>query len=477
MVSSEARPFAKTGGLADVVGALPQALARLGHRVTIVLPKYRGTQTGVAEGEPAQIPFGLHDYPVRFFEQTLSEGVTAVLIDAPALYDRDGLYGDRNGEYGDNAFRFAVLSRGALEYARIRGRRFSAIHAHDWQGALAPVYARTVLRDDPVIGGVRTVLTIHNLAFQGMFDPKELTWIGLGADLYNPGLLEFYGRASALKGGVVLSDAVTTVSPTYAREILTPEYGFGFDGILRTRARDLAGILNGIDTATWDPSSDPLLPNHFDAASLDRKLDVKRALLEYAGLPVDDEQIRRPLIGIVTRLTHQKGCDLFAAAADRLMGLDASWVMLGSGESWCEQVWRQLAMRLPQRVAARIGFDERLAHLIEAGSDMFLMPSWYEPCGLNQMYSLRYGTLPIVRATGGLQDTVVDPAESEAEADGFKFSHYTGGALISAVERALAMFRNEPSRWRSMQQNGMGRDFSWDVSAREYVKVYKGDKH
>jgi starch synthase len=474
LVASEARPFAKTGGLADVIGALPHALARLGHRVTIVLPKYRGTQTDGATGEAAHVPFGIHEYPVRFIEQSLGEGVTAVLIDAPALYDREGLYGDRGGEYGDNAFRFAVLSRGALEYARIRGRRFSVIHAHDWQGSLAPVYARTVLRDDPIVGGVRTVLTIHNLAFQGMFDPKELTWIGLGADLYNPALLEFYGRASALKGGIVFSDVLTTVSPTYAREILTPDYGFGFDGILRTREADLTGILNGIDTATWDPRADRFLPVHFDAASLDRKAEVKRHLLQQAGLRADDTALRRPLIGIVTRLTHQKGCDLLGAAADRLMSLDASWVMLGSGDAWCENLWRQLAAVFPERVAARVGFDETLAHLIEAGADMFLMPSWYEPCGLNQMYSSRYGTLPIVRATGGLQDTVVDADEAEGEPDGFKFLHYTGEALLRAVERALAVFRNEPSRWRTMQQNGMRRDFSWDVSAREYVKVYKG---
>jgi starch synthase len=474
MVSSEARPFAKTGGLADVCGALPLALARLGHTVTIVVPKYRETRTDGAAGEAGQIPFGVHNFPVRFIEQKVADGVTAVLIDAPALYDRDGLYGDQNGEYADNAFRFAVLSRAALEYARGRGRRPSVIHAHDWQAALAPVYARTTLWDDPIVGGVRTVLTIHNLAFQGGFDPKEMTWIGLGTDLYTPQLLEFYGRASSLKGGVVFSDVITTVSPTYAHEILTPEYGFGFDGILRSRQADMVGILNGIDTVTWDPSTDRYLPVPFDANSLDRKREIKRALLESAGLPFDEAAMARPLMGIVTRLTHQKGCDLFGSAADRLMAFDASWIMLGSGDGWCEDLWRQLAARYPGRVAARIGFDEKLAHLIEAGSDMFVMPSWYEPCGLNQMYSLRYGTLPIVRATGGLQDTVVDPEESKSEATGFKFRHYTAEALVWAVNRAIGLYRDYPKEWRVMQQNGMRRDFSWDVSAREYVKVYRG---
>ena len=472
MVTSEARPFAKTGGLADVCGALPRALGRLGHRVTIVLPKYRGTVTDGAAGEPAQVPFGLHAYPVRFIEQAVAENVTAVLIDAPALYDRDGLYGDRAGEYGDNAFRFAVLSRGALEYARLRGRRPSVIHAHDWQAGLVPLYARTALRDDPTIGGVRCVLTIHNLAFQGQFDPGELTWIGIGHDLYTPQLLEFHGRASTLKAGVVFSDVITTVSPTYAREIVTPDYGFGFDGILASRAADLVGIVNGIDTDTWDPNTDRHLPVHFDRASLERKQEVKRALLEYVGLPSDERAMRRPMFGIVTRLTHQKGCDLFAAAADRLMAMDAGWIMLGSGEAWCEDLWRQLAGRHPERVAARIGFDEQLAHLIEGGSDMFLMPSWYEPCGLNQMYSLRYGTVPVVRATGGLHDTVID-VDASADGTGFKFEHYTADGLLWAVDRAIATFHDR-ARWQTIQQNGMKQDFSWDVSAREYVKVYRG---
>ncbi len=474
MVTPEARPFAKTGGLADVCGALPLALARLGHRVTIVLPRYRNTPTDGAEGEAATVPFGIHNYPVRFIEQRVADGVTAVLVDAPALYDRDGLYGDARGEYGDNTFRFAVLSRGALEYARIHGHRPSVIHAHDWQAGLTPVYARTVLRDDPVVGGVRTVLTIHNLAFQGGFDAKELNWIGIGGDLYNPELLEFYGRASSLKGGIVFSDVITTVSPTYAREIVTPEYGFGFDGILRSRAKDLVGILNGIDTQAWDPRTDRYLPAHYDAESLDQKQVIKRALLEYVGIPRDEPTLARPLIGIVTRLTHQKGCDLLSSAGERLMGFDATWVMLGSGDAWCEDLWRHLAARFPERVVARIGFDEQLAHLIEGGADMFLMPSWYEPCGLNQMYSLRYATLPIVRATGGLEDTVVDPEESPDGATGFKFRHYTAEGLLLGVERAVGLFRDHPELWRDMQRNGMRRDFSWDVSAREYVKVYRG---
>jgi starch synthase len=466
------RPFARTGGLSDVSSALPRALARLGHRVTVVLPKYRGaTPRGAAIA--AAVPFGLHNYPVHFIEETVEDGVQAVLIDAPPLYDRDGLYGDSRGEYTDNVFRFAVLCRGALEYARLRGTRPSVIHAHDWQAALAPVYARTVLHDDPIVGGVKTVLTIHNLAFQGIFDARELTWIGLGRDLYTPNVMEFWGRASALKAGIVLSDVITTVSPTYAREIVTPDYGFGFDGILRTRQKDLVGILNGIDTDVWNPATDRHLAERFSAASLARRKANKRALLARMGLTGDAAALARPLIGIVTRLTQQKGCDLYAAAGERLMDLDATWVVLGSGEGWCEEFWKRMATSYPERVAASIGFDDSLAHLIEGGSDLFLMPSWYEPCGLNQMYSQRYGTLPIVRATGGLQDTVVDADESLAGGTGFKFHDYTPDALLGAVARAVRAFGN-PKSWKRFQQNAMRQDFSWDVSAREYVKVFRG---
>jgi starch synthase len=475
MVTSEARPFAKTGGLADVSAALPLALARLGHRVTIVLPRYRGTHVDDRSAMAMDVPLGMHRYPVRIIETPLAETVMAVLIDAPGLYDRDGLYGDARGEFGDNAFRFGVLCRGALEYARIRGRRPSVIHAHDWQAAFTPIYTRTLLQDDPIVGGVRTVLTIHNLAFQGNFDPGELSWIGLRRELYHPGLLEFWGRASSLKGGVLLSDTITTVSPTYAREILTPEYGFGFNGILSDRAADLVGILNGIDTETWDPATDRHLPAHFDAATLEHKRVVKRALLEQVALARDDHAMARPLIGIVTRLTTQKGCDLMAAAAERLMALDATWVLLGSGDRWCEDLWRSLASRHPDKVAAVIGFNDQLAHLIEGGADIFLMPCWYEPCGLNQMYSQRYGTPPVVRATGGLVDSVVDADEFPKKGTGFKFRDYNPDGLMAGLGRAIEAFR-DPARWRAIQRNAMKRDFGWDVSAREYVKVYRGQK-
>lgn len=471
MVTPEARPFAKTGGLADVCGALPPALARLGHEVTLVLPRYRGIDAGDG-GRAASIPLGSRRYAVRFVERPVSEGVRAMFVDAPDLYDREGLYGDRSGDYRDNAFRFAVLSRAALEYGRQLDRPVSVIHAHDWQASLTAVYARTVLGTDPVIGRTPVVLTIHNLAFQGLFDAAELAWIGLGADLFRPDRLEYWGRASALKGGIVFSQKITTVSPTYAREILTREYGFGFEGILQARARDLSGILNGIDTDMWDPARDAQLPAPFGPDTLDDKRAVKRALLEAAGLPVDDGTLARPLIGLVSRLTQQKGFDLIADAMPRLAALGASWVMLGSGDRPYEEFWTAVATRFPDRMSARIGFDERLAHLIEGGADLFLMPSRYEPCGLNQMYSLRYGTIPVVFATGGLDDTVEDADAVPQRGTGFKFDRFTVDGLVNAVERALTAFR-DTKRWRAIQRRGMGADFSWDVSAREYVKVFR----
>ena len=471
MVTPEARPFAKTGGLADVCGALPPALARLGHEVTLVLPRYRGIDAGDG-GRAVSIPFGTQHYAVRFVERPVSDGVRAMFVDAPDLYDREGLYGDRTGDYRDNAFRFAVLNRAALEYARQLERPVSVIHAHDWQASLSAVYARTVLGTDPVIGRIPVVLTIHNLAFQGLFDAAELPWVGLSPALFRPDRLEYWGRVSALKGGIVYSQKITTVSPTYAREILTREFGFGFDGILGARARDLTGILNGIDTDMWDPGRDPQLPAHFGRDALDGKRAVKRALLAAAGLPVDDAALARPLIGLVSRLTLQKGFDLIAEAMPRLAALGATWVMLGSGDRPYEEFWTALARRFPDRVAARIGFDERLAHLIEGGADLFLMPSRFEPCGLNQMYSLRYGTIPVVFATGGLDDTVEDADAVPRRGTGFKFNRFTPDGLVAAVERTLKAFQ-DPRRWRGIQRRGMGSDFSWDVSAREYVKVFR----
>ena len=471
MVTSEAHPFATTGGLAEVAAALPHALAAGGHDVTIVLPRYRGVETTGASEVTVSFRFGATTISLSVLERTLDSGVRLALVEAPDLFDRDGLYGDANGDYPDNAWRFAIFSRAALEYARAKGVRPSIIHAHDWQAGLVPVYQKMLFSADPVVGGVPAVFTIHNLAFQGLFPASTVEAIGLGWEVLDIQAMEYWGQVSYLKAGINFSEQITTVSPTYATEITSPELGFGFDGILRRRAADLVGILNGIDTERWNPAADAYLPTAFTPDDLTGKQAAKRALLEETGLGADARAIARPVIGLMSRLTDQKGFDLLTAAADELMSLDASWVMLGSGERRYEELWRTLAARHSGRVAVTIGFDERLAHLIEAGADLFLMPSRFEPCGLNQLYSLRYGTLPIVRATGGLKDTVDDAGRAGA-GTGFTFLQYTPGALVDAIRRALVAYRSA-DLWRGMQRRAMRQDHSWDASAREYVKVYR----
>ena len=504
MIASEAHPFATTGGLAEVVGALPRALARLGHTVTIIIPRYRrvshvppiattnptphradaaspfpvqtsaqGAASAPVEDGEAVIDFGGRREPVTFYSQPLDERLRIVFVDAPDLFDREGLYGTADRDYPDNAVRFALFSRAALEYIRIRGRRPSVIHTHDWQTGLVAAYQKMLFSDDPVVGRVPAVFTIHNLAFQGVFPASTLAEVGLPWDVFNVQAMEFWGQVSFLKAGINFSERITTVSPTYAKEILSREAGFGMEGVLARRAEDLCGILNGIDITRWNPATDEFVPAHYDAGDLAGKTAAKRYLLETAGLPHGEDALRRPLIGIVSRLTDQKGFDLIAAAADELMTLDAAWVMLGDGDRRYEDLLRELASRYPDRVSATIPYQERLEHLIEAGADAFLMPSRFEPCGLNQLNSLRYGTLPIVRATGGLDDTVTDASDAGGRGTGFKFEDYTPEALVGAVRRALEAYRR-PESWRTLQRRAMEKDYSWDVSAREYVKVYRG---
>jgi len=481
LIASEAHPFATTGGLAEVVGALPGALARLGHRVTLILPRYRGIATEDAgareEGSRdlqggAELQLGHRRQVVRFVRRSGGDGVTVIFVDAPDLFDREGLYGNGDGDYADNAWRFALFSRAALEYLRLRGERPSAIHAHDWQAGLVPAYQKMLLSNDPVVGGVPAVFTIHNLAFQGLYPAAMLPEIGLPWDVMHVQGMEFWGQISYLKAGINFSERITTVSPAYAKEMLTPEMGFGFDGVLARRADDLHGILNGIDTARWNPASDPFVGAPFTADELSGKAKAKRMLLKKAGLPTSAAALRRPVIGMVARLTDQKGLDLFAAAADELMALDAAWVLMGNGERRYEDLWKELAASHPGRVSSTLRYDEALEHLIEAGGDIFLMPSRFEPCGLNQLHSLRYGTLPVVRATGGLDDTVIDRDAPGGGGTGFKFWNYTTEALLEALRRALETYR-QPDEWQLMQRTAMRQDFSWDVSAREYVKVYR----
>jgi starch synthase len=470
MVASEVHPFAKTGGLADVLGALPRALVKLGHHVDVVLPRYRTVTVGTPIG---QISVSLGGQ-VDVVEVTAvdSHGARVVFVSHPAYFDREYLYGAPSRDYPDNPERFAFLSQAALTWAASTGERYDIVHAHDWQAGLVPLMIpRTV---PEWRGGARpaAVFTIHNLAYQGVFDASWLPRLGFGWDLMRVDALEYWSRISFLKGGIVFSDVITTVSPRYAQEIQTPELGFGFDGILRARSADLVGILNGIDYDQWDPERDLNLPVPFSASKMAGKAVAKRRVLEAFGLPGTPETRRRPLVAMISRMVDQKGFDLLGEISETLPALGASFVLLGSGEPRFEAQWRDLAVRFPYRIGVRIGFDDGLAHLVEGGADIFLMPSRFEPCGLNQMYSLRYGTVPVVRATGGLFDTVRDVDEKSGTGTGFTFTEYTPSALLGALGRALAMFENRPA-WRRIQRAGMSDDFSWDASAREYVKVYE----
>ena len=454
-----------------MLGALPPALARLGWNATLVLPRYRGVTAG-APLETFPITVGGFTRDAAFLEASLADGARAILVDCPDLFDRETLYGVGNVDYPDNALRFAFLVRAALEFAGRRSAPPLVVHAHDWQAGLAPVYLSTLYASHPVLAGTPSVFTIHNLAYQGLFDAAVLPTLDLGWDQLTVDRLEYWHRISFMKGGVVYADTITTVSRRYAEEIQTPELGFGFDGILRARAADLVGILNGIDTREWDPARDRFLPAPFDADNLAPKMQAKLAVLGRYGLPADAAAEARPLVGLVSRMVDQKGFDLIAALADDLPRLDASFAVLGTGDPVYEDMWRSLAARHPDRIGVHIGFDEALAHLIEGGADIFLMPSRFEPCGLNQMYSMRYGTVPVVHAVGGLADTVEDYEPRKRRSTGFVFREYTPAALLEGLTRAVTLFADR-RRWRALQVAGMQRDFSWDRSAQEYVKIYE----
>jgi starch synthase len=462
MVASEATPFAKTGGLADVVGSLPVALRALGHEVAVLIPRYRAVAlTGMRRvHDSLPVWLGWHRYDTTVYQA--GGEIPFYLLDCPELYDREGIYGTSAGDYPDNHIRFAVLARAALEVARSIFRP-EVIHCHDWQSALVPAYIDTALAGDPTFLGVKTLLTIHNLGYQGLFPQGALTEVGLDPALFHPGGLEFFGRVNFLKAGIIYSDAINTVSKAYAQEIQTPEYGFGLDGLLRSRSSDLSGILNGVDYAVWNPETDPYLAANYSAVDLSGKAACKLDLLRQFGFNLE-EAANRPLIGIVSRFASQKGMDLIAEAGSALAQEDLTLIVQGAGDAPYEKMFHDLAWNHPSKIGVRVAYDDSLAHRIEAGSDMFLMPSRYEPCGLNQIYSLRYGTIPVVRATGGLDDTI-------DESTGFKFQEYSGAALLEAIRAALAEFQR-PESWKARMLLAMSKDFSWNTSAREYGSLY-----
>jgi starch synthase len=462
MVTSEAAPFAKTGGLGDVLGALPPALAKLGEEVCVVLPRYGATNLDGAQRIWDEMPLAVGP---RWFtvaiDQVEKEGVRYCFIDCPPLYGRAGIYNEWGVDYPDNHIRFALLNQAALGIARTIFTP-DIFHAHDWPAGLLAPYLRETYATDPALRRARCVMTIHNLGYQGLFPGSLLADVGLTPAQFHPEGLEFWGQMNFLKAGIVWSDAITTVSPTYAREIQTPEYGFGLDGVLRARASKITGILNGVDYTEWNPEHAPHLRYHYSARNLSGKHFAKLALLKEMKLPLNQ---KRPLIAIVSRFADQKGFDLVAAAAPMLGSEDLAMVVLGSGEPRFEQMFRTLAHEYPEKIAVHVGYDTGLAHRMEAGADMFLMPSRYEPCGLSQMYSLRYGTVPIVRATGGLEDTV-------DETTGFKFREYTPEALLDAVRRALAAWQDRKA-WLDRMRRGMAQDFSWSASAAGYQRLYR----
>ena len=465
-VASEVAPWSKTGGLGDVAGALPRALAARGHAVSVVTPRYGSI-------DPKREALLRRDGAVRVRGEATTLWVrtgkpTVYFVEHERLFgSRRGLYAEGGHEYGDNAERFTFLCRAALALPAATGARPRIIHANDWQAGLVPFLMRQEHGHDPALAGARSVFTIHNLAYQGVFPKDVVPHLGLPWDVFRFEAMEFYDQLSFMKAGIVFADALTTVSPSYAREILTPHGGHSLDALLRHRRGDLHGILNGIDVVEWNPATDPHLPAHYSAGTVAGKARCKAALQHELGLPVRTDV---PLAAIVSRLADQKGVDLLVAILPELLERDVQLAVLGSGSRIYEEALARAARERPDRMAARIGFDEGLAHRFEAGADLFLMPSRFEPCGLNQMYSLRYGTVPVVRAVGGLDDTVED-YDGWSRGTGFKFRDYTPAALLLAIRRAVETNRDRRA-WRGLMARGMAQDFSWDRSAASYEALY-----
>ena len=482
-VSSEVAPFSKTGGLADIAGALPPEIAALGHHVSVMTPYYRGTKKIepkpklIAEGAVSvgteSVPWSLYLSAASPSPSGATKGQLKIyFIGCDSYFDRDGLYGTPNGDYEDSCSRFVFFSRACLAAAKSLGQPVDIWHCHDWQTAIIPAYLKILLASDPFYSASKTVFTIHNLAYQGLFWHWDWPLLNLPWQHFNWRELEFHGKMNLLKGALVHADILTTVSPTYAQEIQTPDYGCGLDGILSGRKDELIGIINGIDKTAWNPAKDNFLPAEYSARNMDGKQLCKAALRRKFNLS-DGASV---VIGMIGRLFEQKGFDLVTQGIDELLRRDVQLVILGTGREEFHKMLQRVQQTNPKRVAVAFAFDNSLAHLIEAGSDMFLMPSRYEPCGLNQLYSLAYGTPPIVHNVGGLADTINDttPASVEAgTATGFRFDEYTSQAMLECIDRALQVYTKQPDVWRKIQLAGMSQNWSWRRSAEEYVGVYE----
>lgn len=468
IIASEAVPYAKTGGLADVTGALSKELVKLGHEVTLMLPKYSGiTMKPTGLISPLRFGFGGRQLTYSVIESRM-EGVRVVFVDAPYYFERAGIYGDTHGEFGDNDERFIFFTRACIDYFHRKEEHPDVFHCNDWQTALLPLYLKTHYQNHP-LGAVPSVFTIHNMAYQGIFPADHFALLDLHSQYFTADTLEFYGRLNFLKAGLLYADVIATVSKKYAEEIQTKDFALGLEGVVQSRKEVLFGILNGIDEEIWNPQTDSLISQHYSIADIEKKEICRQDLLKSAGW---EPGLSSPVIGIVSRLATQKGFDLLESATEQILDMDMSIMVLGSGETRYERFFEHLKHRYPKHIAVALKFDNALAHRIEAGADMFMMPSRYEPCGLNQMYSLRYGTVPIVRATGGLDDTVQEWDVTQKTGNGFKFVEYSADALVQAVFRARKAFENK-AEWRVLQKNGMSGDYSWKRSALHYLTLYE----
>lgn len=470
--ASEMVPFSKTGGLADVVGALPKALNKMGIDVSVIVPLYRQTKSLNLKLEKLAVRLNVplsnkvEEAEILYYN---FQNLAVYFVAKDKYYDRDYLYSTSQGDYMDNAERFVFFARGVVEFLKNGPDNYDIVHCHDWQSALIPVYLKTIYKNEEELKNISALMTIHNLAYQGIFWHYDMNLLNLPWEFFTPKYIEFWGKVNFLKGGIVFADAITTVSKKYASEIQTVEFGNGLDGVLREKKKDLYGIVNGIDYDEWNPETDKYIPSNYSIMNTKGKEECKLALQSELGFP-QDKNI--PLIGMITRLTVQKGLDIFAEIAEKLIMDNVQIVILGAGEKHYEDLAGELSKKYPDKIKIKIAFDNALAHKIEAGADMFLMPSKYEPCGLNQLISMKYGTIPIVRATGGLDDTVKNFRYNTGTGNGFKFSSSSSADLLNIIKKALELYRKKRT-WKKLVYNAMKEDHSWINSARQYKELYK----
>ena len=473
-VTPEAVPFAKTGGLADVAGALPKFLKALGCDLKVVMPYYRMVkESGLPLqylGQEIEVPIGDEILRADIYQGQLNQDIPVYFIGRDEFFDREYLYSTPRGDYFDNAERFIFFSKAVFTLCQLMSFSPAIIHHHEWQTGLIPAYLRSFYQNDPLFSHTAVVFTIHNIAYQGVFKKEKFRLTGLPNEMYNPEGIEFWERINFMKAGIVYADRINTVSQKYSEEIQTSEYGYGLEGILRKRKEVLCGILNGVDYQDWDPSHDPYLVAPYNSQDLSEKRECKKDLLKEFNLPPLLENF--PLLGMISRLADQKGFDLLAEILDELFTLDIGFVLLGTGEQKYHDLFTEVARKYPQKAGVRIAYDDRLAHKIEAGADFFLMPSKYEPCGLNQIYSLKYGTIPIVRATGGLDDTILNYDPTTGKGNGFKFVRYDAKEFLNQMKVAIG-FYSQPGHWKQLLRNAMAADFSWQRSAEAYLRLYR----